>query len=97
MPVVIVLSKRVKHFEREVLRSQHQTRIRSKTRYRRFAITDDDGSAPGSRGKEQLRKIVGQTNAAVAGGVSRKLAGVHGDACPGKSLHVRHRCVVVLL
>src|SRR5689334_13107763 len=63
---------------------------------RSLAVTHHNRSATLCHAEEQLRKIVGKTNATMAGGIAGKLTRMHRDAGPGKSLHVRHRRVVVL-
>src|SRR5205809_1207108 len=63
----------------------------------RFAVTHYDRAAIRRRVKEQLREIIRQTYAAVAGRIAGQRTGVHGDAAPGESLHVRHGRIVILL
>src|SRR5205807_8639675 len=63
--------------------------------HRCFAITHHDGATLRCRTKKQLREIVGQANATMAGGVARQIARVHGDAGPRQPLHVWHRRAVV--
>ena len=63
----------------------------------RFAIADYDCAAIRSSIKEQLREIIGQSYAAVAGRIAGQVTRMHGDAAPGESLHVRHRRVVIFL
>src|SRR5205814_5500718 len=63
----------------------------------RFTITNHNRSAPGGRGKQQLREIIRKPNTAVTGRVAGELAGMHRDTGPGKPLHIRHRSVVVFL
>src|ERR1043166_6875612 len=61
-----------------------------------FAVTDNHSAALLRRFEEQLRKIVWQPDAAMARGITGQLSGMHGNASPGKPLHVRQRRIVVL-
>src|SRR4029453_15973525 len=64
-------------------------------RGRRFAVADNYGAALLRRLEEQLREIIRQADAAVAGRIAGQRARVHGNAGPGEPLHVRHWRVVV--
>ena len=62
----------------------------------RLPIPYHNGAAPGRRREEQLREIVRKSNAAVTGGITGQLTGVHGNTGLCESLHVGHWRVVVL-
>jgi hypothetical protein len=66
-------------------------------RYGRFAITHHDSAPLRRLTEKQLREIVRQANAAVAGWVTGQIARVHGNASPRQPLHVWHRRIVVFL
>src|SRR5438552_15770276 len=61
----------------------------------RFAITDHNSAALLRHLEEQLREIVWQADAAMASGITRERAGVHGNAAPGEPLHVWHWRIVI--
>src|ERR1700746_1564282 len=95
MPVEVVRAKRMQHRWREICRGQQETWIRGETGHRRFAVTDYNCAATFCCGEEQLGEIVRETHTTMAGGIPGKLSGVHGDAGPGESLHIRHGRVLV--
>src|SRR5690348_2447896 len=97
MPVVIIPVQLAQHFWREICRRQNQARSCSKARQGRLATNDNDPDAAGGSGEEQLGKIIREPNTTDTGSVTRNLSRVNRNPSPGKSLHVGHGSVLILL
>src|SRR5882724_11723687 len=70
IPIVAIMRKWAQHLRRKILRREHQAGTRGEMWHGRFAIPHHDRAALRRFAEKQLREIVGEANATVAGRIT---------------------------